>query len=160
MMFNGIPLATRVEYAVVLVPMLVLLIPVAVSMIMRARIEGSLLRVRSRGMVSAVAVPCSAALGLVAVAMMFGMADMAVMPTASDMTLCYGVAAVFCTLMIVALPAFATAVPATVGALLHRLVGLPSVLRCDRHVVDSSRSWTRPQWVPRWARFSLPDARI
>ncbi|OZG57897.1 hypothetical protein BTIS_1138 [Bifidobacterium tissieri] len=159
-MFNGIPLAMRVEYAVVLVPMLVLLIPVAASMIVRSRLEGSLLRVRSRGMVAVGAASCASMLGLVAAALILGMPDIAVMPTTSNMAMCYGAAVAFCALMVVALPAFAAAVPATVGALLHRLAGLPAVLHCDRHVADSSRSWSRQQWVPRWARFSLPDVRI
>lgn len=34
---------------------------------------------------------------------------------------------------------------------------LPSDLRYDHHVVNALRSWSAPQWMPRWACFTLPD---
>ena len=34
---------------------------------------------------------------------------------------------------------------------------LPSNLRYDHHVVNALRSWSAPQWMPRWACFTLPD---
>lgn len=37
---------------------------------------------------------------------------------------------------------------------------LPRDFRFDTAICDEVRSWDRPQWVPRWARYTLPDPRI
>lgn len=37
---------------------------------------------------------------------------------------------------------------------------LPRDFRFDTRVMNAVRSWSRPQWVPSWARYTLPDPRI
>jgi len=37
---------------------------------------------------------------------------------------------------------------------------LPASFRFDATVMNAVRSWARPQWMPRWPRYTLPDSRI
>lgn len=59
-----------------------------------------------------------------------------------------------------------TAVCACCAVVLLSFVGsagrrpLPASFRFDATVMNAVRSWARPQWMPRWPRYTLPDSRI
>lgn len=174
MMFSGMPLAMRVEYAVFIMAVLPLIVPIALSALIRTRLAATTALLRSDGGASARVLPYSAMASLIVstivTSLVFGMNDMGDMAATAgvDSTLLGG-ALMICgiTIMLCALTVVTLTVAVTVamtssmiGELLRMTLGLPANLRCDHHVADAARSWARPQWVPRWARFSLPDPRI
>ncbi|OXN00495.1 hypothetical protein [Bifidobacterium vansinderenii] len=171
MMFSGMPLAMRVEYAVFIMTVLPLIVLGVLSALIRTHLTATSARLRSEGGVSARLLPYGAMASLIVSAIMaslvFGMNSMGDMASTAGadstsfggaLMIC-GIAIMLCALTMVMLVAVAMT-SSTVGELLRLALGLPSTLRCDRHVADAARSWARPQWVPRWARFSLPDPRI
>ncbi|MBT1176193.1 hypothetical protein [Bifidobacterium callimiconis] len=172
MMFSGMPLAMRVEYAVFVLAVLPLIVPGVLSALIRTRLTAISARLRTEGDVSARLLPYGTMVSLILSAIMAalvfdanGMNDMAVVPGMDSTSLggvlmICGIAVMLCALTMVTLTVAIAMTSSTIGELLRMTLGLPSTLRCDRHVADAARSWARPQWVPRWARFSLPDSRI
>ncbi|KFJ00949.1 hypothetical protein [Bifidobacterium stellenboschense] len=156
---DGIRLGTWLGYAMLLVMLAPVVIPAVLVQEVTRHVAATRLALFSRG-------------GLVV-----RPASFAVLLTLTVVTLSIGMAGGFASdtsgtaLAVVALAAScAVIVIATVvGVAVHALAlcascagrkPLPRDFRFDAVLCDKVRSWARPQWVPRWARYTLPEPRI
>ena len=153
---NGIALGTRLGFAVCVLLMMPVLLPVACAESLRQRLAGAWTMAASRGRVLSRPMP---------------MADIIVLMT----LLLLSLSATGCwiaggdsqtALAAMVFAATVTAVCACCAVVLLSFVGsagrrpLPASFRFDATVMNAVRSWARPQWMPRWARYTLPDSRI
>ena len=142
---NGIALGTRLGFAVCVLLMMPVLLPVACAESLRQRLAG---------------------------AWTMPMADIIVLMT---LLLLSSLSATGCwiaggdsqtALAAMVFVATVTAVCACCAVVLLSFVGsagrrpLPASFRFDATVMNAVRSWARPQWMPRWPRYTLPDSRI
>lgn len=153
---NGIALGTRLGFAVCVLLMMPVLLPVACAESLRQRLAGAWTMAASRGRVLSRPMP---------------MADIIVLMT----LLLSSLSATGCwiaggdsqtALAAMVFIATVTAVCACCAVVLLSFVGsagrrpLPASFRFDATVMNAVRSWARPQWMPRWPRYTLPDSRI
>lgn len=154
---NGIALGTRLGFAVCVLLMMPVLLPVACAESLRQRLAGAWTMAASRGRVLSRPMP---------------MADIIVLMT---LLLSSSLSATGCwiaggdsqtALAAMVFVATVTAVCACCAVVLLSFVGsagrrpLPASFRFDATVMNAVRSWARPQWMPRWPRYTLPDSRI
>ncbi|MBT1172933.1 hypothetical protein JS528_06100 [Bifidobacterium sp. MA2] len=162
---DGIRMGTRLGYAAFLLMLLPLLLPLVVCRTAAQRIAASLASVSSHGRVVARPISFASLLTLTVVTFAVGMAGGLPLDAAAGADSRSGVAFVAMLAVSCAVIVVATVIVVAVCrvALAHALAGrnpLPRDFRFDTAVCDEVRSWARPQWVPRWARYTLPDSRI
>ncbi|MBM6699230.1 hypothetical protein H7U32_02575 [Bifidobacterium pullorum subsp. saeculare] len=155
-MADGITLGTKLRFAAFALCLMPLVAPCACLLMWRQRVAASAATARTGGRLRYAALsPAAAMLSLLP--MMLAVSAMlpasAVMPV-TDMIGLIGAAAV--TLAVGWAAALALGMRPCAGP------GLCAAhaFRFDSHVGALTRSWSAPQWMPRWARFALPEAQI
>lgn len=164
---DGIRWDTRLGYAVFSLMLAPVLLPLVVCTSLTQRIAASLASVSSRGRVIARPASFTTLLMLIVVTFAVGMAGgllpIGAVPDMSGSRAGVALAAVMAVSCVVIVVSVAVGVAVCRILLTHATAGrnpLPRDFRFDATILDEVRSWSRPQWVPRWARYTLPDPRI
>ena len=152
---NGITLGTRLGFAACVLLLVPVLLPVVCVELLRQRLAGALAVVASRGRVLSRPVPMANIIVLMPLLLSLSATCCWIAGGDSQTALA---AMVFAATVTVVCACCAVLLLSFVGSAGRRL--LPAGFRFDATVMNAVRSWARPQWMPRWPRYTLPDSRI
>lgn len=152
---DGITLGTRLGFAVCVLLLMPVLLPVVCVELLRQRLAGALAVVASRGRVLSRPVPMANIIVLMTLLLSLSATCCWIAGGDSQTALA---AMVFAATVTVVCACCAVLLLSFVGSAGRRL--LPDSFRFDATVMNAVRSWARPQWMPRWPRYTLPDSRI
>lgn len=152
---NSITLGTRLRFAVCVLLMMPVLLPVVCVEALRQRLAGAQTVVASHGRVLFRPMSMTDIIVLMTLLLSLGATGCWIAGGDSQTALA---AMVFAATVTVVCACCAIVLLSFVGSAGHRL--LPASFRFDTMVMNAVRSWARPQWMPRWPRYTLPDSRI
>lgn len=155
---DGIAFGTQVGFAVCMLLLMPVLLPVACMESLRQRLAGARILLALRGGALARPMPLTSIVMMATVLMALGCSGCWTCGAGSPATLVAMVFAVTVTAVCAGVCCAAMMLLSVIGAAGRS--PLPASFRFDTAVMNAVRSWARPQWVPRWARYTLPDSRI
>ena len=156
-MSDGITFTTKLQFAAVVLCLMPVMMLCAVFLAWRRRIAAAAVNAQTDSLLR----PSVLSLGMVMASFLPVMLTVCVMLPDINVLSSVGMGSVAgAAAMMTVTPGLAVVLALAVVP--YAVAGMPAPceFRFDSHVVALVRSWSAPQWMPRWARFALPDTRI